>query len=205
MECKRDSFSGALGGARETHWERETHFQCVSPAPPWEPLELSLLHSIVFHIVLRGAKHPLFRTFVSPLCVASVPMWFSSCWARLNTLSLALSWALWCCLCCTHVIFNRVEPPLKAMWNTLSVCLSCSAESATKALSLALHSVPRVFHLALRRCETLWSAREIASIALSAEQARHSHGLKVMWRVDITSQFFSTSFRLVFDEIRPGR
>ena len=30
------------------------------------------------------------------------------------------------------------------------VCLSCSAESATEALSLALHSVPRVFHLALR-------------------------------------------------------
>ena len=28
--------------------------------------------------------------------------------------------------------------------------LSCSDESATEALSLALHSVPRVFHLALR-------------------------------------------------------
>ena len=26
----------------------------------------------------------------------------------------------------------------------------------------------------LRRCETLWSAREIASMALSAEQARHT-------------------------------
>ena len=33
--------------------------------------------------------------------------------ARLNALSLALPWALWYCLCCTHVIFNRVEPPLK--------------------------------------------------------------------------------------------
>ena len=31
-----------------------------------------------------------------------------------------------------------------------------------------------VFHIALRRCETLWSAREIASMALSAEQARHT-------------------------------
>ena len=31
---------------------------------------------------------------------------------RLNILSLPLSWALWCCLCRTHVIFNRVEPPL---------------------------------------------------------------------------------------------
>ena len=28
---------------------------------------------------------------------------------RLNILSLALLWALSCCLCCTHVIFNRVE------------------------------------------------------------------------------------------------
>ena len=25
MECKRDSFSGALGGARETHWEYVSH------------------------------------------------------------------------------------------------------------------------------------------------------------------------------------
>ena len=29
------------------------------------------------------------------------------------------------------------------------VCRSCSAESATKAFSVALHSVSRVFHLAL--------------------------------------------------------
>ena len=43
--------------------------------------------------------------------------------ARLNILSLALSWALWCCLCCTHVIFNRVEPPLKARLNILSLAL----------------------------------------------------------------------------------
>ena len=25
MECKRDSFSGALGGATKTHWERVSH------------------------------------------------------------------------------------------------------------------------------------------------------------------------------------
>ena len=37
---------------------------------------------------------------------------------RLNILSLALSWALWCCLCCTHGIFNHVEPPLKGRLNT---------------------------------------------------------------------------------------
>ena len=40
--------------------------------------------------------------------------------ARLNILSLALSWALWCCLYRTHVIFNRAEPRLKTMWNTPS-------------------------------------------------------------------------------------
>ena len=41
-----------------------------------------------------------------------------------------------------HIAFRQRETHL--------VCLSCSAESATKALSLALHSVPRAFHLALR-------------------------------------------------------
>ena len=35
-----------------------------------------------------------------------------------------------------------------------SVCLSYSAESATKAISLALHSRASVWHIALRRCET---------------------------------------------------
>ena len=28
---------------------------------------------------------------------------------RLNILSLALSWFLWCCLCCIHVIFNHLK------------------------------------------------------------------------------------------------
>ena len=32
----------------------ETHSPCVSLVPPREPLKLSLLHSIVFHIALRG-------------------------------------------------------------------------------------------------------------------------------------------------------
>ena len=54
----------------------ETYYQCVFLAPPRAPLKLSLLHSIVFHMLLS---------------------------MRLNILSLALSWALWCCLCCTHV------------------------------------------------------------------------------------------------------
>ena len=34
----------------------ETHSQCVSLAPPREPLKLSLLHSIVFHIALRQCE-----------------------------------------------------------------------------------------------------------------------------------------------------
>ena len=34
-----------------------------------------------------------------------------------------------------------------------------------------------VFHMLLRRCETLSSAREIASMALSAEQARHTENV----------------------------
>ena len=34
-----------------------------------------------------------------------------------------------------------------------------------------------VFHMLLRACETLWSAREIASMALSAEQARHTENV----------------------------
>ena len=54
------------------------------------------------------------------------------------------------------------------------VCLSCSAENATEAISLALSCTERVFHIALRACETLWSAREIASVALSAERERRT-------------------------------
>ena len=57
----------------------------------------------------------LFRAFWF-LCVyvfPEIPDFLLLIKVRLNILSLALSWALWCCLCCTHVIFNRVEPPLK--------------------------------------------------------------------------------------------
>ena len=65
-----------------------------------------------------------------------------------------------------HIVLRRCK--------THPVCLSCSAESATEAISLALSCTERLFHIALRRCETLWSAREVASIAPSAEQARHA-------------------------------
>ena len=53
-----------------------------------------------------------------------------------------------------------------------------------------------VFHMLLRRClmracETLWSAREIASIALLAERERHTenvpHRLKAMWNTSDVS------------------
>ena len=45
----------------------ETHSQCASLAPPREPLKLSLLHSIVFHIALRGGWIPtLHLTFFGP-------------------------------------------------------------------------------------------------------------------------------------------
>ena len=42
---------------------------------------------------------------------------------------------------------SNTRVPVKTMWNTFSVCLSHSAESATEALSL-LHSI--VFHIILR-------------------------------------------------------
>ena len=70
-------------------------------------------------------------------------------------------------------VTKYVQNPLKAMWNTFSVCLACSVERAIEAISLALHSV--------------------------------SHRLKVMWKVDITSQFSWTTFRPMFDEIKPGK
>ena len=44
-----------------------------------------------------------------------------------------------------HIALRRGETHL--------VCLSCSAESATEAISLALSCTERVFHIALRRCE----------------------------------------------------
>ena len=37
--------------------------------------------------------------------------------------------------------------------------------------------VMSTFHITLRRCETLWSAREIASMAPSAEQAGHTENM----------------------------
>ena len=33
------------------------------------------------------------------------------------------------------------------------------------------------FHITLRACETLWSAREIASVVLSAERERHTENM----------------------------
>ena len=41
----------------------EAHPQCVSLAPPREPLKLSLLHSIVFHIALSNKKNQFSESF----------------------------------------------------------------------------------------------------------------------------------------------
>ena len=48
-----------------------------------------------------------------------------------------------------------IEPTLKAMWNTFSACLSRSAENATEAISLALHSVSH--RLKVECCLERWS------------------------------------------------
>ena len=69
----------------------------------------------------------------------------------------------------------------------LPLCFSCFVllcrfrENLTKPFYFYLSrtcdspgGTPSVISLALRRCETLWSAREIASMAPSAEQARHA-------------------------------
>ena len=61
--------------------------------------------------------------------------WASSQEQAQHPLSLALSWALWCCLCCTHVIFNRFEPPLKAKWNKSGVSLLLRRERHWSYLS----------------------------------------------------------------------
>ena len=55
--------------------------------------------------------------------------------ARLNILSLALSRALWCCLCCTHVILLGVEPPLKSLIEVLkSVVISTLSSKKSNRL-----------------------------------------------------------------------
>ena len=69
-------------------------------------------------------------------------------------------------------VFHLTLKDLKAMWNTFSACLACSAEGATEAISLALHSVSHRLKARWNTRETLWSARERASVALSAEQER---------------------------------
>ena len=67
LRSAREIASVALSAERERHTENvfhivfilrrcETHSQCVSLAPPREPLKLSLLHSIVFHIALNSTE-----------------------------------------------------------------------------------------------------------------------------------------------------
>ena len=49
---------------------------------------------------------------------------------------------------------DSLSHALKAMCHTFLACLSRAAGSAIEAISLALHSRPSVWHIALRRCET---------------------------------------------------
>ena len=65
---------------------------------------------------------------------------------------------------------------LKAMC-LYSMCLSYSAESTTETISLALHSVSYSLKVRWNTYETLWSAREIASVALSAKRKRHNENM----------------------------
>ena len=69
--------------------------------------------------------------------------------------------------------FACVSPRFRAMCYTFSVCLSCSIESAIEVIFLELYSRALMTHIALRACETLWSAREMSSVALSVERERH--------------------------------
>ena len=49
--------------------QSETHSQCVSLAPPREPLKLSLLHSVMFHIALsRSVTVLLYRRHRRKTC-----------------------------------------------------------------------------------------------------------------------------------------
>ena len=132
--------------------------------------------------------------------------------ARLNILSLALSWALWCCLCCTHAILLCVEPPLKimalsnsildsryveqtgvlaltlfkAMWNTLSVRLAWSSERAIEAISLALHSVSHRLNASIY-CAS-WGSHDIPLAITSL----------LVSRVGIHSEASERDFQLIY-------
>ena len=74
---------------------------------------------------------------------------------------------------------------LKAMWNTFSACLACSAEGAIEAISLALHSVSH-------GRSTMECKRDSFNSAPGGARETHwervTHRLKVMWKFDITSQ-----------------
>ena len=48
MECKRDSFSGAFGGARGTHWERVSHALNL-----WGIKIVKIFHEIVFDYIIQ--------------------------------------------------------------------------------------------------------------------------------------------------------
>ena len=83
---------------------------------------------------------------------------------------------------CTENVFHM----LLKQCETHSVCLACFTDTAIEAISLALqYSI--VFHIASRACETLWSAREIASVTFLVKRKRYTEN------VFHTSMHFSSS------------
>ena len=52
------------------------------------------------------------------------------------------------------------------MWNTVSVCLSRSAECATEAISLALHSVSHALNYAVSQ-QTIYFYNKVRDIYIS--------------------------------------
>ena len=55
------------------------------------------------------------------------------------------------------------------------------------------------FDIVLRRCETLWSAREISSMALSAEQAKNDDNVfHIALRVGLIPTLHLKTFEQIF-------
>ena len=139
MECKRYNFNGSLGGASETRWECVSH--CLKAM--WNTLSVQESAREIASVAL-SAEQERHTKCVSPRLKAR--------WNTRGTLSSARERASVALSAEQERHTKCVSLCLKTMWNTFSVCLFHSAESATKAISLALHSRPSVWHIALRQC-----------------------------------------------------
>ena len=130
----------------------EKRSQCLS-RPVRSDLKLSFLHSIVVHM-LKLLSPRLYPDQVgSENCkqfFSQVLAFITKNWQHLQRRWCPYDMLLFFYRKCkqlwkkvfpvfdTHCSISHV---MKSMWNTLSVCLSRSTKSATKAISLALHSV----------------------------------------------------------------